>query len=189
MPHQDEDGMTGGTGDGATSPAGSRLCVTCALCCDGVLHDHARVAPDEAALLHALGLTTDTYSAHLGFGLPCLLLEGTRCSIYGSERPRVCGAYTCELLKAHLAGDVTIQQAEPIIRRVRTLLAAVMAQLPAGSRVGDLRHTIRRAWDARGGPFETAAARQARAALLLASATLRVYIGKHFLARKSSTQA
>jgi hypothetical protein len=74
------------------------------------------------------------------FDLPCHLLHGKACSIYEKQRPEVCGAFRCELLKHYLAGEVDFETALETVRTARTLLVEIQDQMPFGN---DKRVTFR----------------------------------------------
>ncbi len=159
---------------------GSRLCLGCGLCCNGVLHTHAVIQPDEIDHVRSLGLTIRTYRNELGFHLPCPLFRENRCSIYTSKRPNICGAYQCDLLKKYLAGTVSLNQALPIIQRARELIADVIALLPTGYSFDQVRRELDEGQDAEQGLFDSAEMRKQNAMFLLAMAKLVRYSHKHF---------
>jgi uncharacterized protein len=166
--------------DARIEPDGSALCLACGMCCNGVLHTHAQVEPDELDLVRALGLTVETFNDHLGFCLPCPLYCEQRCSIYTATRPHTCGAYQCRLLKKYLAGEIAREQGAQIVQRTRELLAAVLAQMPAGYSFNDLQRAMEQEWNSGRGAFGSVEIRQANASFLLALGTLIVYSHKHF---------
>ncbi len=158
----------------------SSLCLSCGLCCQGVLHTHALLKPAEIESARALGLTVETIRSGLGFRLPCPLYQDQRCSIYTAARPHTCGAYQCALLKKYAAGALTYEQSAQRIQRARELYADVIAQLPPGYSFQQLQREQRQAWDSGRGVFGSRELRQEHTALLLALGKLVMYLGKHF---------
>ena len=109
------------------SPAidGSRLCLECGICCQGVLHREASVEAGEIEAVRRLGLQVIGSGKDLSFRLPCPLHQGDRCTAY-MDRPRTCRSYQCKLLKGYLEGTVdwehcrrTIGFAKDLVDRIR----------------------------------------------------------------------
>jgi uncharacterized protein len=85
----------------------SRLCPTCALCCNGVLFADVRLrAGDDAPRLGALGVPLKQRGAIVHFQQPCSCLDGNRCRIY-ADRPERCRTFECRLLQRAQSGEVT----------------------------------------------------------------------------------
>jgi len=107
----------------------SDLCTSCGMCCSGVVFDTAPLDSDEVAFAADLGLKP--YFDPPGqarFDFPCRHLQGTRCGVY-PNRPRICSAFRCELLKSFEAGQVSmsdamsrVAEAKAIIDEVRPLV-------------------------------------------------------------------
>jgi len=167
---------------GFPKPFGSTdasLCLACGLCCDGVLHAHAVVKPDEIERVRALGLTVERIGDTHGFRQPCPLYREQRCSVYPNH-PATCRAYRCDLLKKHLAGAITREQGAQIIHRARALHADVIAQLPPGYAFEQLRRELDEEWDSGRGVFGSAEMRQQHAAFLLTVTKLAMYARRQF---------
>ncbi len=99
--------------------AASRLCVTCGLCCNGVMFQIVRLQPGESPkALTALGLKVKRGA----FVQPCTALEGLRCSIY-ADRPTRCRLFECKQLKRVEAGEITEASALAAIREVQRRVA------------------------------------------------------------------
>jgi uncharacterized protein len=163
----------------ATRLDGSSLCLACGLCCNGALHSHAIIGPDEVVFVTELGMTCEITQERLGFRLPCPLYREQRCPIYAAKRPRVCGDYRCNLLKAFLAGTLTLEQGVQRVQRARELFAAVLAQMPPGYSYARLCDEVG-SWDAGVGLGGSPELRRANAPLLLTLVTLIRYLRKHF---------
>ena len=114
----------------AEDPAGD-LCVKCGICCDGPLFDHAYLDPDEEARARALGFPVIEVGGQQAFPLPCVHLKGTACQIY-EVRPRTCGLYTCETLRAVNRGDIDRAEADRRIVATKAAVTAIRAHLLPG---------------------------------------------------------
>ena len=98
----------------------SSLCLSCGLCCQGVLHDLVPLDDDELERAGRLRLPVVESPLRLAFRLPCPRLDERRCTVY-AERPRTCASYACDLLRAYGAGEVDEAEAHRRIQRVRAL--------------------------------------------------------------------
>ncbi len=108
---------------------GTQLCLSCGLCCQGLLHDHARLETCETELATQLGLplcpgNSDSHA----FSLPCPLYKGDRCSVY-PNRPSVSGDYQCDLLKKFLQGMIGFEQSMALVKSAKELLSAIRQQI------------------------------------------------------------
>ncbi len=99
-------------------PAADEICLTCGLCCNGVIFANLALQPgDDAERLRSLGLPV---SAPRGvrqppyLSQPCAALEGCRCRVYG-DRPSYCRQFECVLLKSAIAGRIATAEALRII--------------------------------------------------------------------------
>lgn len=167
----------------AAKPDGSSLCLACGMCCDGTLHAHVVVEPNEIARVSALGLKVEAQGDSLGFRQPCPLYRGPQCSIYANH-PATCRTYQCKLLKEFLAGALTLEQATHKIRRARELVADVIAHLPPEYSFEGLRRSLDQDWDSGRGMFGSAEVRNRNAPFLLLFAKLTMYLRRHFRAGK-----
>jgi Fe-S-cluster containining protein len=109
----------------------SALCLPCGLCCNGVLHTHVVIQPDEIEQVGGLGLTVEMFGSRPGFRQPCLHFKGMRCGVY-ERRPSACREYECGLLQKTLAGDISFEDSLAIVQRARSLYDKVLAALPPG---------------------------------------------------------
>jgi Fe-S-cluster containining protein len=108
------------------------ICLSCGLCCNGVIFGDVKLLPGEdAAGLLALGMplspagraknlkrTKGSANGPWQFAQPCAALDGCRCTIY-SSRPKYCRQFECALLKNVLVGSVAEQDALKLIRVTR----------------------------------------------------------------------
>ena len=98
------------------------LCLACGLCCDGTLHDRAKLGADEVEPMRALGLPIlDTHPPY--FKLGCPHFDGC-CTVF-PLRPRICGSYRCKLLLTFDRGEIDLEEAHDRVRRARALRAVV----------------------------------------------------------------
>lgn len=119
--------MTPGQGDGPID--GSRLCLACGLCCQGLLHDRARLRDDEVEEAQRLGL----HSAEQGetaFSLPCPCHREGRCTVY-AERLSPCREYRCKLLRGYLAGQVAWAEGLRRVEQAKRLVAGLQRRIGA----------------------------------------------------------
>jgi uncharacterized protein len=121
---------------------GSQLCLTCGLCCRGVLHEKAILSEEEIPQARAVGLRVET-GGDQGpfFRLPCPAHRDGRCSVY-SARPRVCSEYRCRILKRYADGEMSLGESLHIVEKARQMaleLARRMGSEPGDSFWQDLR--------------------------------------------------
>ena len=122
------------------NPPGSlaeQLCLTCGLCCNGVLFKDVELQPgDDAVRLKSLGLPVRNRQSAMGnrqskFPQPCVALCGdNRCRIY-AERPARCRQFECALFKSVAAGETPVAAALRTIRTARQRADRVRALLHA----------------------------------------------------------
>lgn len=97
----------------------TRLCLACALCCNGVLFKDVELQPgDDPPRLAALGLPLRQGRAKCRFPQPCPALSDCRCGVY-AERPRHCRDFECALFKAVADGQRDLPSARRTIRLAR----------------------------------------------------------------------
>jgi hypothetical protein len=97
------------------------LCTQCGLCCSGLLFTYAELVPGEEEWAKRRGLPL---VPNKGLSLPCGVLAGTRCGDF-ANRPRICEAFRCKLLRALDAGDVPLEDALALVERARSLARRV----------------------------------------------------------------
>ena len=108
----------------------STLCVSCGLCCSGVLFADAKATADETGRIRGFGLETFRTDAGADrFRLPCHHLSGGACTIY-AERFSTCRKFKCALLKRLEAGETGLGEAQAKVARAKALLAPVAAARP-----------------------------------------------------------
>jgi uncharacterized protein len=156
----------------------SQLCLTCGLCCNGVLHAYTAIHPNEVELVRTLGLEVVPRKGALGFQQPCRLYQRECCSNYLS-RPSSCKDYHCALLQKYLAGELKAEAAAQIIQRSNALYCALLAQLPAGYSFDQLRTALDHEGDSGQGISSSVELHLPDADLLLALAKLMRYLQRH----------
>jgi Fe-S-cluster containining protein len=112
---------------------GSRLCLACGLCCQGLLHEWAVLRDGEIETARRLGLRPAADRGEASFPLPCPCHRDGRCTVYG-ERPSPCREYRCKLLRGYLDGQVAwedglrrVEQAQRLIAEIRGRIGSPQA--------------------------------------------------------------
>jgi uncharacterized protein len=157
----------------------SQFCLTCGLCCNGVLHAYTAIHPNEVELVRTLGLEVLPRKGALGFPQPCRLYQNQRCSNYLS-RPSSCKDYRCALLQKYLAGELKAEVAAQIIQQSNALYATLLSQLPVGHSFAQLRTALDHEGDSGQDILGSDELRPPNTALLLALAKLMRYLQRHF---------
>ena len=125
---------------------GSRLCLSCGLCCQGVLHDWAKIEEGEIGLAERLELRTVRRPQGHVFALPCHLHREEGCTVY-DQRPSSCRGYRCKLLSSHLAGEITWEESLRRVDQVKQLVAAIRSRLGAPLAGASIWQQLREAGD------------------------------------------
>lgn len=107
---------------------GSRLCLACGLCCQGLLHDWAQLEDGEVEAARRLGLHTEARLERPAFSLPCPCHRDGRCTVY-AERLSPCREYRCKLLRGYLDGEVILEDGLRRVEQVRKLIAAIRGRI------------------------------------------------------------
>ena len=119
----------------STPSVAEKLCLTCGLCCNGVIFADVRLQRgDDAARLKALGfrlwsLPGKPKTASPGtkekrgvlpkkFNQPCSAFDGCHCRIY-ADRPKYCRTFDCALLKKVIEGEAKPSEALGLIETAR----------------------------------------------------------------------
>lgn len=125
--------MTRGQGDEPVD--GSRLCLACGLCCQGLLHDRAQLRNGEAEAARRLGLRLASLE-EAAFSLPCPCHHEGRCTVY-AERLSPCREYRCKLLRGYLSGRIAWEEGLRRVEQAKRLVAAIRVRL-GGSEEGSV---------------------------------------------------
>lgn len=163
----------------SAGPDGSRLCLACGLCCQGILHDWAKLTPDEVEAAEGHGLKTFIHPDGPAFRLPCPCHRDGRCAIY-AERPTTCRGYQCKLLRRYLAGEVTAEDGLRRIEQVKRLVDGIRRRI--GAPEDGMSVDGRSVWHQLAA-FEEASPAAMDADLKLDAAALVVQCHRHFASR------
>jgi len=106
------------------------LCLACGFCCNGTLHIHTALLPEETETAAALGLRVTAVGDRPAFQQPCARFQAGKCTIY-EQRPQVCRSYACALLKRLQAGEIALEQALRVVGVARKQLGVFQARVPA----------------------------------------------------------
>ncbi len=117
-------------GESEPSVDGSRLCLACGLCCQGLLHDWVRLRNVEVEPARRLGLSIEMRQGEAMFAQPCPCHQGGRCMVY-QERPSPCREYRCKLLRGCLSGKVSWEEGLLRVEQAQRLVAAIRGRLGA----------------------------------------------------------
>lgn len=102
--------------------AAQQLCLSCGLCCNGVIFADGELRPgDDAEKFRELGLRLKARRGERSeqkFHQPCGAFANCRCSIY-ADRPEYCRAFECALLKRVNAGALSSDTALKAIRSAK----------------------------------------------------------------------
>lgn len=156
---------------------GSALCLSCGMCCRGLLHGRGDLEPGERGNAEASGLDVVESDNGPAFRLPCPRFDGTACEIY-AHRPAACQGYRCRLLNDYLDGAVTLDNALAVIASARRQEDGI--RLLSGSLSFP---ELRRRWRLGLGAFageESDSAEDGERLFLLVSA-LCAYLDRHFV--------
>ncbi len=107
------------------------LCLTCGLCCQGVVHSHTALDTSELDLARELSFRVDTFEDGLGFHLPCPQYQDDRCAAY-QRRPLACVNYQCELLQRFLAGEISLEESGALIAQTEEMVDKLWSRVPGG---------------------------------------------------------
>ena len=132
--------MTPGRADG------SRLCLSCGLCCQGVLHDWAKIEEDEIGLAERLELRTASRPEGHVFALPCHHHRDDACTVY-DQRPSPCRGYRCKLLLGYLAGEVSWDESLQRVEQVKRLIGTIRSRLGSSPAEGSVWRQLRETGD------------------------------------------
>ncbi len=93
------------------------ICLSCGLCCDGVLIGFVQLDKEELSVMRTLKDIEAFENSGLFFQ-PCSNLDADGCNIY-SQRPRQCDLFKCEILKSIENKELDFDSALEIINLVK----------------------------------------------------------------------
>lgn len=139
--------MSEWSSDGHIESKGSELCLSCGLCCKGIIFNRAALKPDELKFAKGTGLNYFTErKGKYAFRLPCHLYRNGRCSAY-LNRLDACKRYQCKLLKRLMKGEIDIEESRMIILQAKSLMSLIDKQIDDTETSTDFRQKIARALD------------------------------------------
>ncbi len=99
------------------------LCTKCGVCCDGTFFDEAMIQPSDLnPVTEKLDLLRK--DGKIKIKLPCSHHINYRCTIY-EQRPWVCRAYECKLLKECKQGKVDEGEAIEVINTLKSAVEEI----------------------------------------------------------------
>lgn len=102
----------------------SQLCLACGICCQGIFFYHDQ-DPEQFAI------SPEPHNPLLPLTCRLFREKDNRCLIHEDpRRPPLCQTFQCQLLKRLGQDEITIEQAQTAIKKIKTLLANILNQLP-----------------------------------------------------------
>lgn len=126
----------------ALQEEGVALCLSCGLCCQGILHSYAGLEEEELGLAEELRLPVIDKDDRSAFRLPCPRYRDHKCSVY-PKRPRVCGSYQCALLKGLLQGRLSFEACTTVVSEAQKLIREITEHMGTPSQTRSLWDEIR----------------------------------------------
>lgn len=157
----------------------AKLCLACGMCCNGVLHPTARLAPQEISFADSLGMTTSYTPGNAHFHLPCPCWQEERCSVY-PLRPNVCHTYRCKLLRSLDRQTITLDVALEHLQQVQTLIQEIEAMIGDSRTADSIWTRLRRFAAQRGYTHDSAQFGQDFPLLKLKASSLDWLLQRHF---------
>jgi len=157
----------------------SRLCLSCGICCQGVMYDHAGLQADEVDLYYELGfLPFMTTRGKEGFRLPCIFYIDNKCSIYSIRRPKICASYKCKLLRNLMDREIDSKEREQIVTETKRLIESIQDRLTTKNASMNFQQKIETSLNL--SQIELLSADNSTKAILMDLATLEILLKKHF---------
>ena len=170
--------------DRETDGTAERLCLSCGLCCNGVLFADVELrrgdSPEEFT---ALGLDLQRKGKKLAFQQPCRCFDGRLCNVYAS-RPEHCRRFQCSTLQRVSTGQTSPAVALKLIAAAKQQAQTVRQLLGELGDHQEDRPLSRRYARLMAEPLDFAAGEEAiecRAKLMLAVDTLMKMLQRDFL--------
>lgn len=114
-------------------PSGSDLCLSCGLCCTGVLYIDVSAEEHEVTRMRGAGMEVREDGERLLLQLPCNHFRDGGCGIY-ADRYTKCRSFRCALLKRVEAGEVEPAEASRIVAQAKASLEKLTAIDPQAKR-------------------------------------------------------
>jgi len=109
---------------------GSQLCLSCGLCCLGVMEKAAVLEPNEIELAKELKL--ECFIAGDGiykFHLLCPLVNENVCTVYNNRHPSVCSEFQCLLLDQLLNDEISLEASLIIIHKIKKYINLIKEKI------------------------------------------------------------
>jgi hypothetical protein len=108
-----------------------QLCLSCGLCCNGVIFADVELQPgDTPDFLAPGGIVLRKKRGKSCFHQPCAALENGQCRVY-ENRPKHCRDFDCALLKNLNSGSVDFSTAQRAVRSAKKRAEKVQRLLRA----------------------------------------------------------
>lgn len=107
----------------------SELCLSCGLCCKGLLFNRAALKPDEIEMAKNIMLQYfPSGDGKFAFRLPCHFFQEERCTIY-KNRFEACRRYRCDLLKRAASGDLNSDESKRIVTKIKSTMSSISLRM------------------------------------------------------------
>ena len=107
-----------------------QLCTDCGFCCSGVLFVDVRIqGKKECDRVSKCGAELEQHDAHIYLTQPCVCLDETNhCRIY-EQRPEMCAAFECGVLKRLVSGEWSYPKCQATIQEAHGYVDALTSTL------------------------------------------------------------
>jgi hypothetical protein len=127
---------------------GSQLCLSCGLCCQGLMEKAAVLEPNEIELAKELKLEYFmTIDGIYKFHLPCPLVSENVCTVYGNRHPSVCTEFQCLLLDQLLNDEISLEASLKIIHKIKKYTNSIKEKISFIDRSKSFLDLIQDCWD------------------------------------------
>ncbi len=159
---------------------GDEICLSCGLCCKGLVGDHVDLKTDEIELASQLGLTPYQKKVDYdAFRLPCSCFKDSKCSVY-AHRPKRCSYYQCKLLKEYLQGTTSFEESVELVRKSISLMEAIYQHIGGIDPSKRIWEQIRNFMELQARSVNSEESRRLIARLLLDVKKLSIICSSHF---------
>ena len=166
------------------------LCIDCGLCCDGTMYSTVEInEADRQARLQKKGFNLLLQDGKSVFEQPCTAFGSGCCSIY-AQRPAMCRAYRCALLRKHDANEISTHDAKALIAgtiAARDRVRPALEQLTGAESSLSLPKLLKLMEDVLAS-MDIATRRRDHGELLLDVGVLRVLLMQHFEPRDTKLE-
>jgi len=107
----------------------SELCLSCGLCCKGLLFNRAALRSEEIKAARNVALQYfPSGDGKFAFRLPCLFFQEDRCLIY-KNRFEACRKYRCDLLKRVANGELNSAEGMWIVAKIKNIMSSISLKM------------------------------------------------------------